>query len=221
MLYPKIPAVFKRDAKTRKLIPGDWVNDDIANLARLHWTVTEKIDGTNIRVIWDGYRVKFAGRTDKSDIPAPLTALLDQQFGGPEAESLFEQTFGPDHAVIFGEGYGGSIQGGGGYGPTVEFVAFDICVNGIFLPRWSEDEVAYRASKIGLGTVPNMGLMSLDEVVKIVSDGLPSRFRDGYAEGLVAIPVGGFLDHFGERIAVKVKHRDIWGLDVTGRGVAQ
>ena len=58
------------------------------------WEWTEKVDGTNIRLIWDGHNVSFAGRTDKAQIPDHLLEKLEQLFGGINKEVIFEQNFG-------------------------------------------------------------------------------------------------------------------------------
>lgn len=74
--YHKIDGIFERDIKTKKLIEGKYRNETIEFLKDNIWEFTEKIDGTNIRIIWDGHRVNFAGRTDKAQIPAELTNRL-------------------------------------------------------------------------------------------------------------------------------------------------
>ncbi len=44
------------------------------------WEFTEKIDGTNIRIIFDGEKISFAGRTNKSRIPEELSLRLKCKF---------------------------------------------------------------------------------------------------------------------------------------------
>ena len=93
--YQKIPGPFRRDPATNKLT-DEWSSPDLGLLAGIDWIFTEKIDGTNIRVIWDGYRVSFAGRSDNAQIPPVLLAWLESRFGGPDNEQLFEQKFGDE-----------------------------------------------------------------------------------------------------------------------------
>lgn len=57
-------------------------------LKNIQWVGTEKVDGTNIRVYWDGYRISIAGRTDKAEIPPHLYKYLSDLFLTPEMESL-------------------------------------------------------------------------------------------------------------------------------------
>ena len=63
--YQKIPNIFLREAGEKKrIVLGAYSSFELEALKDAEWVCYEKIDGTNIRVIWDGYRVSFAGRTD-------------------------------------------------------------------------------------------------------------------------------------------------------------
>jgi len=71
--YHKIQTVFKRDPKTKykTLLKNQFSLPEFEYLALNTWVFTEKIDGTNIRIIIDftqGTRqcVRFAGKTDKA-----------------------------------------------------------------------------------------------------------------------------------------------------------
>lgn len=128
--YHKIQTIFKRDmAQPRKpLIEGEWTLPEFAYLANNEWEFTEKVDGTNIRVTVapDG-AVEFGGRTDAAQIPAPLIAKLYGYFAPVKAELAAQF---PEGAILYGEGYGGKIQGGSKtYGPEQDFVLFDILVS--------------------------------------------------------------------------------------------
>ena len=108
--YNKIDTVFNRDTQgTKKLIEGDYRDKTVEYLQDNIWQWTEKIDGTNIRVHWDGHKVEFAGRTDKAQIPAHLLTRLEELFGGNENEERFEQMFVAREVFLFGEGYGPKI----------------------------------------------------------------------------------------------------------------
>ena len=68
--YHKIDSLFERDMEgTRKLIEGKFRNPVVEYIKDNEWIFTEKIDGTNIRVFWDGHKVSFGGRTDNAQIP--------------------------------------------------------------------------------------------------------------------------------------------------------
>lgn len=204
--YQKIPGPFKRDPETNRLT-REWSSPEIEALVDTEWIFTEKIDGTNIRVIWDGYAVSFGGRTDNAQIPPRLLEHLENRFGGPEREQLFEQKFGATPAVLYGEGFGEKIQGGGAYGP-VSFSMFDVRVDGIWLQR---ENVLDVASYFGVATPPLLGFGTLRDAVEHVEDcGLASALRDGMAEGAVGVTSTGLLNRRGERVMVKVKVRDLW-----------
>ena len=135
--YEKIETIFKRDLDTKKIIEGQYRNKTIEYLKDCIWEFSEKVDGTNIRVVWDGHKVMFYGRTDKAQIPSFLLTKLQELFGGNTNEEIFEQLFGASQVVLYGEGYGAKIQNGGGYRDDVSFILFDIEINGIYLERES------------------------------------------------------------------------------------
>ena len=121
--YRKIPNVFKFDEKYKKVIN---LNEPFKSLRKLTWVGTEKVDGTNIRIHWDGHKIEIGGRTDKAEFQVDLKTYLDSIFLTEEMEYIFEQVFGEKDAMIFGEGYGPKIQNGGTYSDTPKFIVFDI-----------------------------------------------------------------------------------------------
>ena len=120
--YHKIQTLFKRDEKTKKLIEGEFTDKTVEFIKDLKWQFTEKIDGTNIRIMWDGHKVAFGGRTDKAQIPVGLMNRLVELFGGETNEQLFEQKFGETEVMLCGEGYGEKIQNGGLYRKGQDFI---------------------------------------------------------------------------------------------------
>lgn len=79
--YTKIETVFKRDVEgTKKLIEGKYRDKTVEYLKDNLWIGTEKIDGTNIGVVWDGYNITFQGRTEKANIPPFLMEYLENTF---------------------------------------------------------------------------------------------------------------------------------------------
>ena len=101
--YHKIETLFERDEKTKKLIEGKFRNETVEFLKDNIWEFTEKIDGTNIRIYWDGHKVSFYGRTEKAQIPQLLVNRLIELFGGETNEQLFEQKFGDQEVMLIGE----------------------------------------------------------------------------------------------------------------------
>lgn len=126
--YHKIETLFKRDETTKELMEGKFRNETVEFLKDNKWQFTEKIDGTNIRIYWDGHKVSFYGRTNKAQIPAELTNRLIELFGGETNEQMFEQKFGEMPVMLVGEGYGEKIQSGGLYRKGQDFILFDVMI---------------------------------------------------------------------------------------------
>lgn len=204
--YIKIPNIYKREELGKnRLIIGDYSSPELEFLAPCEWVWTEKVDGTNVRVCWDGYRVEFRGRTDKAQLPKELVAVLDEKFGGPDKEELFEQTFGNKEVILFGEGYGGKIQGNNGYGET-QFILFDVMVGGMYLAQ--ENVRGGIATTFRLNCVPVVGFGRLPEAVEFIRSHPHSRLRDSALEGIVCRPMVELKSRRGDRLIVKIKCRD-------------
>ncbi len=210
-LYGKIMGPFKRftDGPNRnKLNFGQWSDDTFRALADVPWDFSEKIDGTNIRIIWDGYKVTIGGRTDNAQIPAGLVAVLQELF----PEEALEQQFGITPVVLFGEGFGAGIQKVGvNYGEK-QFALFDVLVKNESNPIWLRPGVVSEvAEQMGLQRAPEMPEMTLLKGIEMVQEGLYSKWDSvGLAEGVVGTPVGGFLDRRGHRVIVKLKTVDLY-----------
>lgn len=212
--YPKIPGPFKRavDGPNRnKLIEGRWTSVELDMLADNDWLWTEKVDGTNIRVHWDGHTVRIGGRTDKAVLHKDLLARLEELF----PEELFEQMFEEKSVTLFGEGFGAGIQKiGGNYSQKKDFVLFDVLIGSVWLNREPIENIAHG---LGVQVVPLIGQQKFTGqrynndiwwAIEVVRRGLTSTWGDFAAEGLVGVPVGGFLDRHGKRIMVKIKSCD-------------
>lgn len=170
------------------------------------WTFTEKVDGTNIRVSWDGKEVVFGGRTDSAQIPNGIINRLNDLFYSTPGKQRLREVFPEGGVVLYGEGYGAKIQkGGGNYKDTQDFVLFDVRVGDIWLERENVQDVA---SKLGCDVVPVIGSGTLAEAIALVKGGLKSTWGDFEAEGIVARPVVELLSRRGQRIITKIKVRD-------------
>ena len=206
--YEKIETIYARDIEgTKKLIPSIFRNPTVAYLKDNPWVWTEKVDGTNIRVCWDGHSVSYGGRTEKASIPAPLVNRLNDYFGGEENAQLFEQMFGEKEAMLFGEGYGKGIQAvGKAYNPEgVDFILFDLFIVGNYQPR---ESVEHSAAAFGLTTVPVVGKGTLDEAVAFVKGHPQSTLGDIPMEGIVCRPEQELRDRCGNRVICKIKWED-------------
>lgn len=206
--YPKILTIYERDpANLKHVIPGKWASAELAHLADAEWDFTEKIDGTNVRVMWDGHGVKFGGKTDEAQIQVQLLYRLNDLFDGPANAERFAATFGETAACLYGEGYGGRIQKVGPlYGPTTKFILFDVRVGEWWLQRADVENVA---SKMGLDVVPIIGWGTLTEAADRVRGGIASERGELPAEGIVARPKVDLYDRKGQRIIGKIKARDL------------
>lgn len=98
--YEKIKTIFTRDDKTKKLNEEVYRDATIEALKDIEWEFTEKIDGTNIRIYWDGHKVNYYGRTDKAQIPSQLMNKLIELFAGNVNEEMFEQKFGEKEVML-------------------------------------------------------------------------------------------------------------------------
>ena len=208
--YHKIETVFQRDMEgTKKLIEGVFRDETVSFLADAVWEWTEKVDGTNVRVYWDGHKVEFGGRTDKAQIPAPLVNKLNEYFGGETNAQMFEQMFGEKEVILFGEGYGAKIQSGGDYtdGTSVDFILFDVMVDGLYLVRKNVEEIA---QTMGVGVVPIVHKGNISSAVDYVKSHPMSTLGNHKheMEGVVGRPEVELRDRRGNRLIVKIKYRD-------------
>lgn len=201
--YHKIETLFERDTNgSKKLIEGAFRNDAVKYLANNDWYFTEKIDGTNIRIHWDGHRVEFAGRTDRAQIPKPLMDYLNNTFGSVEAEEMFEQKFGETDVILFGEGYGPGIQKGGAYRDDVSFILFDVLIGDTWLKRDSVEDIA---TAFGVDIVPIIFVGNIKKAVDFVKTKPKSTIGTANMEGVVGRPVIEMKDRLGKRVIVKIK----------------
>lgn len=204
--YHKIQSIFKRNMASPKkeLIDGDWAIPEFGYLANNRWAFTEKVDGTNIRVIFKDGGVTFGGKTDNAQIPAQLVTRLNERFL-PLVEKAQEMFPDRGSAILYGEGYGAKIQNGGKYRPDQDFVLFDVRVGNWWLRR---DSVFLVAAELGIDVVPVIGLGTLHDAVNIVKRGMQSRWGDFRAEGIVARPEVELNTRSGQRIITKIKSVD-------------
>ncbi len=201
--YHKIQTVYKRDPATRHktLLDGEFSLPEFEYLKNNRWVFTEKVDGTNIRVDWDGEKVRFGGRTDNAQIPAFLVERLQDLFTVP---AFVDNQMSP--MTLYGEGYGAKIQKGGGNYKSdgVDFVLFDV-----FCGIWLEHEnVSAIAGTLGVDLVPTIFTGDLEEMVEFAKAGFNSDWGNFPAEGIVARPECELFTRNGDRIITKLKTKD-------------
>ncbi len=215
--YHKIQTVFKREMtnNSKRLLEGQWTLPEFEYLANNTWTFTEKVDGTNIRVMTPDYRedgkqfgVSFGGRTDAAQIPATLVRRLEDRFHADDVRMKLADIFPEGNACLYGEGYGAKIQkGGGNYRADQDFVLFDVKVGDWWLQRTDVEDVA---KKLGIDVVPIIGEGTLHDAVMLAKEGITSVWGSFLAEGIVARPKTELKTRAGHRIITKIKCRDFY-----------
>lgn len=214
--YHKINTIFKRDLslKRKPLIYGEWSEKEFEYLANTQWEFTEKVDGTNIRIIKNTDSLNkndkpiiVKGKNDNSQLSKDLELNIYKLFTEDvlyEYNKLFNDN---SNVCFYGEGYGNKIQESGYlYGLEQKFILFDININGYWLERSNIEDIA---KKLNLDIVPIIGYGTLYDALSMVSvNGVPSTFGDFISEGLIAKPTVRLLNNKGERIITKIKTRD-------------
>lgn len=226
MEYPKINSLWKRegwyfdeDAKHDKckqagrqsFIIGDYACPEFANIKQ--WSVEEKVDGTNIRIYWERavsdepITVRFHGRTANAQIPCHLLEYLQDAFTPAKFEALHTDLL-PVKGCLYGEGYGPKIQAcGGNYRKDPGFILFDVRIANWWLKR---EDVKITSEKLGIAMVPQLGLMSQDEIVEYVKSKPLSMCSEcpQMMEGVICRPEPLMLFRNGNPIVWKLKCRE-------------
>ena len=210
--YQKIPTLYKFDSNTKRFT-NEIAEETVDYLKNCAWLASEKIDGTNIRVYYDGHRVSWSGRTDKSSLPKEIEQLLQDTFG--DSEIIFEQVFGEKEVLLFMECYGGKVQGGL-YGGKERLIGFDVMVNNVYLDK---RVIAPIFERFGVPTVRFVEVVNLEHIIarvkymaKIPTEYYISECCENQTtpiEGFVCVPACRLFDNRGKRIIVKIKVCDM------------
>ena len=212
--FPKIETLYDRDEKTHKVMPDQLRLLEFALIKR--WQLTEKIDGTNVRIglAIDG-TVTYGGRTDNAQMPVTLAEYLRNTFTAEKMHLAFADSLGNAEVVVFGEGYGPKIQSGGAYRSGVAVRLFDVLVGDWWL---EPPDVLDVVGKLGVTIVPALGETdylprSVDDLRTMLKGGASlAALQDGgagmRAEGIVARTVPLLFTRKGERLLWKLKFRD-------------
>ncbi len=217
--FPKIMNLFKRDMDKEspgygKLIEGQYSCPEFEFLKDNQWDWEEKVDGMNLRVIYNfvGDVVTFKGKTDRAQIPEDLLNYLNRTFTPDKMIYVFppsENTPGNMAEAIgiclYGEGYGAGIQKGGDYRADKGFILFDVKVGRWWLKR---DDVASIAFQLRIPFVPFMCTATIPEAVDLIKMGVMSGLKEDLAEGMVGQPSTLLMCRKGGRVIVKLKHED-------------
>ena len=187
--YPKINSLWKReglyfdkekaerDGKHRlnSFREGDYAQPEFGAIK--HWSVEEKIDGTNIRIYWERgergkMKVSFQGRTKDADIPKHLMEYLEARFSSDFMDMVLDAKESSS-GCLYGEGYGPKIQAAGtNYRRDAGFILFDVRIGHWWLKR---DDMRDIGMKLKIPCVPDLGIMTEEEVVVFVKSKPLSR----------------------------------------------
>ena len=208
--YPKLKNLHKRDPADNKVI--DEFTDEIFSpeqLGNAGWTWREKMDGTNLRIIWDGHRAEYRGRTDRAQFSDGQTMFLDEKIKSPAFEELLEQTFASTEAVLFGGLIGNKLQGNPHKIDGYEIRVYDAFVAGWWLLPASVDELA---NDLGLGSAEIICVAPIGNMHQVMKNiAAQSEFFEGeagpfeYIEGIVGTAPGSVLGRNGSILRVKLK----------------
>ena len=208
--YQKIPTLYTFDSKIKRFV--NKIYDPLVDyLKGNEWLCSEKINGMNISVTYDGHRVSWNGRTEDSELPKEVENILRGTF--EESEIIFEQMFGEKEVHLFMECYGGKLQGGI-YGGKERLVGFDVMVDGYYLDKMVIKDIfeKFGVACVHLTVVSHLS-MAIDMVKYWMEHNSVSQYcEDGkqtMPEGLVCVPAARLYDHQGNRVIVKIKVRDL------------
>ena len=200
--YHKIQTIFKRDPKTKfKTLLSEYSIPEFEYLKNNEWIFTEKVDGTNIRIMFNG-NISFGGKTDRAQIPSELVNNIQGKF--LSKKDIFE-SFGSIEVCLYGEGYGPKIQGGGKYRNNQQFVLFDVKIGKWWLQRTDVEDIG---KQFEIDVVPIIGYGSLEDMIYLTKKGFNSAWGNFTAEGIVARPSIELKTRSGRRIITKLKHKD-------------
>lgn len=217
--YESIETVFTRDKTTNLLNFGVLRNPAHAIIS--HWDISEKIDGTNIRVIVTHGGIEVRGRTDKADLKADLVKNTLDLFDHSEVIGFFTGYHGiklpEDWSVTFyGEGYGAGIQKGTEYSPLKRFRCFDLKLDGdLWLSDCEMRRICYQLS-IPVAPLLWEGITSIptsrEELLSLVPYSRVAEEDRGavnvMAEGIVAKPAVVLKDCWNNRVMWKLTFRE-------------
>lgn len=205
--YHKIETLFKFNSETKKYT-NEFYNNSVEILKDNQWLFTEKIDGTNLRIYWDGHKLQYAGRTNNAQFSKDQIEFIEERLVNEDIETIFEQKFQDVEVYVFGELFGVKIQNGGLYtnGKGLDFKVFDIEIDGVVL---TYDSMTKLANELNYKCVPLVLIGTIGHAINFVLTNFTSTFSNAELEGLVGKPVGDFRDRLGKRIVVKIKRKDL------------
>lgn len=227
--YPKITSPFKRtDNKSKTVNTSVWF-DDYAKFfgeSGLVFYATEKVDGTNLNIVYDGNHISYTGHTDKTVWNPEVEEWIKSKFQTPEFEQMCEQRFGENEIKLCGELIGPKIQNNFYKLEDYKFILFDIH-NDTSNTWWNREFVEEATKELNLDIVPLIGIngetnftdLSVESKNTLIGWKNYLKFKDFNSkinkdieiEGFVVRPLMEILKANGERVIYKIKIKDILG----------
>jgi len=164
----------------------------------------EKIHGTSAHILYKDGNVKFSSGGAKHE---NFVSLFD-------TDALFEsfKEVGSEKVVIYGEAYGGKMQGmSGTYGKKMKFVVFDVKIDDLWLSVPQAEQVI---KNFGLEFVDYVKISSdMEEIDRERDRDSVQAVRNGMGEGkkregVVLKPLMEFAKNNGKRVMAKHKGDD-------------
>ena len=212
--YAKFSSPFKKDEKFINL------NELAQKLPIGRWIKTEKIDGTNIRIILckpteDGKRVVLVG--SRSLILNEEDKSSKQFFDclkGINTNKLVEYFEDADSTVIiYGEGYGAGVQKGGIYSKEKNFRVFDIRIGEAYQDFEYVQKVCIDNQLNVVPIIDEVEDISYGECIKSLKSFQETLIKEGDGgkpEGIVYKYEPVLLNKYKERLMFKVKFKDFY-----------
>jgi len=165
----------------------------------------EKCDGCSAHITWKEGKLSFFSGGAKHE---SFVALFDQE----KLTQALLANIGQDNAIVYGEAYGGKLQGmAHTYGPILKFIAFDVKIGESWLSVPQAEDVV---KKLGLEFIYYVkiptDLAAIDaerdaDSVQAVRNGMGSGH---IREGVVLRPLIEVTMNNGERIIAKHKREE-------------
>jgi hypothetical protein len=206
MEYPKINSLFKRNPTDNTFIFGDYACPEFTLIKQ--WRVEEKVDGTNVRIIFEPaaeHPVTILGRSKDSGMPTFLVDYLKAHFTAERLSAVFDIQH---KCILYGEGYGSRIQSAGPYyRKDVSFMLFDIHIGSFWLTR---ETVQEKARQLDVSCPPDLGLKTEAEIIEFVQSKPQSvcSYKPQVMEGIIARPEPLLLFRNNKPLVWKLKVRD-------------
>lgn len=225
--YKSIETLYERSKETNKLDfnkvrQAEWLHIN-------QWMLTEKIDGTNIRVLVTNAGIEIKGRSNNASIPSGLEQNIRKIFDHATIMQYFlkgkKNASMPDDwcVTFYGEGYGPGITGSDKMNYRKQelgkgFRCFDVMFgesNWASVSEWQglcESLNVPTVVTVGfIGAIP-IGELGARQMMEDFCAYSPVAFLEAdvniKAEGLVARPMVPLFNRHGERVIWKLTNRE-------------